>query len=727
MEVDDEYQTPNSIGTNNNNNNGDDSGVLSTKTEKSIIHRPDGSALAHTTTTTVRRNTIGQAELQTQPSTTTTTTTTAIVPTSMTAGQSVYPMLESLRTRPAMSFSPVGMAISLLDSDMSMVQGLIPDSQGICHYHRPVGILQNTYQRPIHDFKSINEIARRLRTRCLTSSSMANSTGDGVVKKGSVEVQKRAVQRALERISMTTGPRYSQRLDTLKSDHARRFQWHEQKVAEIKKREAERMARYQAERSMRDASAGFSIEEIDNDVDAVSPSLQKKSADKGKSKDKTMDSLDSEEKGKDNEEFDSDDNWLSDSEYDLEEAGDMLTMEALEMTDRMRRRAAKRRTAAGGVSKESSTTRGRRKGAQSHGALTSSSSRLSTTKAAAIIAAMGSADGKPSRGGIAGSKAVAAARGIRGGRGRLRATAAQKQAPHVLDDQASIRQLVSEMGNGDSDTILQILRSGVSADLSDSLGRTALHVASSSGNVEAIQLLVHMGADVNTTDRIGNTPLTLAATSARSDVILALLEGGADPRVGQGLVSAMTMVRARLRLLRMEIQQARMVERAATGSLSDLVPRVRERRHRAASVAKECVDIIHLLRHYIHKRIEEEEDLNTQRANILYTAYEVSQTEQTTTVPSLQAVSELDSLSAQLLSLGIAGRSSEQQSGEAVGGGKGKMPETQFGALAEEGTRGVADNPHKSEQSAADILAQTNEEDDQMETLLQQFSKLLGD
>ncbi|KAJ1829624.1 hypothetical protein LPJ56_000143 [Coemansia sp. RSA 2599] len=638
-------------------------------------------------------------------------------------------MLENLRTNPSMSFSPVGMAMSMLDSDMSllsselsMVQGLIPDSQGICHYHRPVGILQKSYPRPIHDFNSINEIARRLRTRCLTSSATPG-TGEGI-KKGSVDVQKRAVQRALERISLNA-PRYSQRLDTLKSDHARRYQWHEQKVAEIRKRETERMARYRAGRAAHSVSSGFSIEEIDADVaDAtLTPAAKKK---KNKGKDKTMDSLtDDGDKNRDknkgiNDDDDDDDDdgsWLSDSEYDLEEASDMLALEALEMTERMRRRAAKRRTTAGGISKESAA-RGRRKGVQTHG----------YTAAAALIEAMGTADRRPSRGGsaVAGPRGTAT-RGAKASRGRLRGSAVNEHMRRI-NDQSAVKQLVSQMGNGDPDAILQIIRSGVSVDLCDSLGRLPLHVASSAGNIEAIRLLVHMGADVNTTDKIGNTPLTLAATGARSDVILALLEGGADPRVGQGLVSAMTMVRSRLRLLRMEIQQARVVERAATGSLSDLVPRVRERRRRAAAVAKECVDIIHLLRHYTHKRIEEEEEeLDAQRGNILYEAFEISQTETTKSspkVPSTQAVSELDSLSAQLMSLGFG--SEPLAHGTAGAGDKGKMPETHYGVVGGS-SQGAPDNPQQAEQAAADMLARTNEEDDQMEKLLQQFSNLLGD
>ncbi|KAI8326060.1 ankyrin repeat protein, partial [Martensiomyces pterosporus] len=84
------------------------------------------------------------------------------------------------------------------------------------------------------------------------------------------------------------------------------------------------------------------------------------------------------------------------------------------------------------------------------------------------------------------------------------------------------------MGQGDVDAILQMIRSGTSVDIRDSVGRTPLHVACSCGNVAGARLLIHMGADVNATDNVGNTPLTIAATGARSDVVIPLLEGGAD-------------------------------------------------------------------------------------------------------------------------------------------------------------------------------------------------------
>ncbi|KAJ2750811.1 hypothetical protein IWQ56_006970, partial [Coemansia nantahalensis] len=142
-------------------------------------------------------------------------------------------------------------------------------------------------------------------------------------------------------------------------------------------------------------------------------------------------------------------------------------------------------------------------------------------------------------------------------------------------DEPAIRRTVSEMGQGDADTILQMIRGGISVDLADAAGRTALHAACSCGNDEGVRQLLHMGAAPNVRDRIGNTPLTLAATGVRADIVVLLLEAGADPRIGGALVLATAMVRARLQLLRASIRQARAAEAALD---PDDAHTIRERR-----------------------------------------------------------------------------------------------------------------------------------------------------
>ncbi|KAJ2689781.1 hypothetical protein IWW39_001247 [Coemansia spiralis] len=267
--------------------------------------------------------------------------------------------------------------------------------------------------------------------------------------------------------------------------------------------------------------------------------------------------------------------------------------------------------------------------------------------------------------------------GSRGIRGRCSEVLGAAYTRQLLDDQRT-RDQVTAMGQADADEITAMLRRGVSVNLTDSNGRSPLHVACSCGNLDAVRLLLQRGADVNAVDGIGNTPLTIAATGARSNVILLLLEAGADPRIGQGLVSAMAMVRSRLRLLRRQIQHARSVELAASMSFTDVVPRIRERRKQSVLVAKECVEIIHLLRDYTrrHQMADDRAPAESE--------------------PALGDVAELDSLAEQLVSMEI-------------GAGKGKMPELL--SMADDDTQG----------------SEPPDEDGQIDELLAKFSLLLGD
>ncbi|KAJ2901492.1 hypothetical protein GGI21_004682, partial [Coemansia aciculifera] len=337
-------------------------------------------------------------------------------------------------------------------------------------------------------------------------------------------------------------------------------------------------------------------------------------------------------------------------------------------------------------------------------------------------------------GGISKSTAVGPSRNRRGrhtAQGDLLNTAYSR----FMSDESKTRETVSAMGQANSDDILSMLRQGVSANITDAVGRTPLHVASSCGNVEAVRLLIHMGADVNATDRIGNTPLTIAATGARTSVILPLLEGGADPRIGQGLVSAMAMVRSRLRMLRMNIRHARSVEQVAATSLTDILPRVRERRRQAVTVARECIEIIKLLREYTQRHIDAENNPNDAMRDI----YEPKSEPE---LPGLsdQAGSELDSLSEMLLSMEIATPAAASAvavpavAAPAVAATvapkdeKGKMPDLHSNAdsdaLADEDEQPqilqAADSP------ASGASAQ-EDEDRQIEDLLEKFSLLLGD
>ncbi|KAJ2723184.1 hypothetical protein GGI07_002819 [Coemansia sp. Benny D115] len=572
------------------------------------------------------------------------TETTTVTVSSTTPEAILAPMVDSLKIRPSISFSPVGMAMSMMDaqkpttSDQASVQPLLTDSSGISHYHRPVGILQPSIHS-IHSIHSIpydttgdqiggiHSLARQIVLR--NNAAFAASAGRSAQRRSDgMAVMRRAMERVAWRLS-SLAPKYSHRLDTLRSEHARRFQWHRDRQDHLRRQEIERMERLDR------------LSSIQNNPWTPKPAVARPRGSFSRIEELEMTS----------DQPDDNDQWVSDDDYVEDCTQDDLSREITEITERIRRRAANtRRPHSGAVHKNN------------------------------------------------------AARTSRRGRGTC---LAQAHARHTSDE-ITLRRAVYELGNGDVEAVLRMVSAGMSVDLRDSVGRTPLHIASASGNVEVVRVLIHLGADVNALDRVGNTPLTLAATSARADIILPLLEGGADPRVGQGVVSAMTMVRSRLRMLRMQIQQARMVERAATGALSDLVPHARERRRQAASVAKECIDVIHMLRHYIHRRVEEDEE---KEETIAKKQAEESQSQETPTqdtmsnkdgtekqilpVFSNEAASELDSLSAQFFSLGITENHTD----------KGKDPETQ--------------------NVSEDVIALAREQDDRMDFLLEKFSRLL--
>ncbi|KAJ2804299.1 hypothetical protein H4R21_001694 [Coemansia helicoidea] len=284
--------------------------------------------------------------------------------------------------------------------------------------------------------------------------------------------------------------------------------------------------------------------------------------------------------------------------------------------------------------------------------------------------------------------AKAARRGASGRAAQQRLAAAYAR---YQTDEPAIRRTVSEMGQGDADTILQMIRGGISVDVADAAGRTALHAACSCGNDAGVRQLLHMGAAPNARDRIGNTPLTLAATGVRADIVVLLLEAGADPRIGGALVLATAMVRARLQLLRASTRQARIAEAALD---PDDAHTIRERRIQSAAVACECVDIIRLLRYRAMNPLHEP-------ANPAYGAL-------VTTRPGHDEDDSLDDLAAQLTA--------------------------QLAALRL-GARPLRDAPAPDQDRAPDspptAAARTSRggdtEDDHMDVLLGRLSRLLGE
>ncbi|KAJ1936562.1 hypothetical protein FBU59_005013, partial [Linderina macrospora] len=352
--------------------------------------------------------------------------------------------------------------------------------------------------------------------------------------------------------------------------------------------------------------------------------------------------------------LDSDDEWESETE-------DALDQDMQEMIQRIQRQAMRRRRAlGGGISKPSSSKR---------------SQRHHTT-------ASGS------------------------GKTRSQLSKAYKQ---FMKDGADMHELVSQMGGSDIETVRLMLDAGIPVDISDNMGRTPLHIACSHGRADTVRLLVSNGASVNATDRIGNTPLALAATSTGTDSVFALLEAGADPRIGSGTVSAMGMVRSRLKRMRAAIRDTRVVEDTLDAHiLEQVLASARERRRQATAVARECVDIIRMLRAYTPQQLGLLESGN-QAAN----EQEV-QRQRPPKALTAEGALDLDDLTAQLQLLAVDKQpaTAEEKQAEST---EDEMPDIV----------GVA--VHRvTENTCAQRIAQEKLEEDQMDALLDKFAMLLA-
>jgi class 3 adenylate cyclase len=80
----------------------------------------------------------------------------------------------------------------------------------------------------------------------------------------------------------------------------------------------------------------------------------------------------------------------------------------------------------------------------------------------------------------------------------------------------------------DSKKLLNFLHAGFDVDSCDQAGRSALHLASSEGNLDSVKVLLKCKANVNIRDKTGNRPIHEAWLGGHKAVIEALVKGGAN-------------------------------------------------------------------------------------------------------------------------------------------------------------------------------------------------------
>ncbi|KAH9608817.1 hypothetical protein KSS87_013255 [Heliosperma pusillum] len=85
---------------------------------------------------------------------------------------------------------------------------------------------------------------------------------------------------------------------------------------------------------------------------------------------------------------------------------------------------------------------------------------------------------------------------------------------------------------GDNHLMLRLLKRGLDPNESEDSGRTALHIAASTGSEKCVHLLLDYGADPNCRDQEGSTPLWEAMKGDHGPVVKILKEASANIRAG---------------------------------------------------------------------------------------------------------------------------------------------------------------------------------------------------
>jgi len=94
--------------------------------------------------------------------------------------------------------------------------------------------------------------------------------------------------------------------------------------------------------------------------------------------------------------------------------------------------------------------------------------------------------------------------------------------------------LVKAAGEGDTASVLRLLRQGAKINAVNSDGWTALENAVVEGKIEAVRLLLDKGAKIEVGGAMSYSPLTLAAEKGYVEIVKLLLDKGANIEARNG-------------------------------------------------------------------------------------------------------------------------------------------------------------------------------------------------
>src|SRR5688500_16621564 len=113
----------------------------------------------------------------------------------------------------------------------------------------------------------------------------------------------------------------------------------------------------------------------------------------------------------------------------------------------------------------------------------------------------------------------------------------------LATEQARARQLIRAAEQGDIENVKQLLSQGVSVEMQDENGRTALIAAAYQNNLPIANLLIEAGADVNKQDNTQQSAYLIATSEGYLELLRLTLQAGADVHStdsynGTGLIRA---------------------------------------------------------------------------------------------------------------------------------------------------------------------------------------------
>jgi len=88
--------------------------------------------------------------------------------------------------------------------------------------------------------------------------------------------------------------------------------------------------------------------------------------------------------------------------------------------------------------------------------------------------------------------------------------------------------ILAAANNGDTATVVDLLKRGMDVNTADRSGSTLLMIAASNGYMPLMEVLLANRANVNRRNQAGDTALLLAALKARLEAVKVLIDKGAD-------------------------------------------------------------------------------------------------------------------------------------------------------------------------------------------------------